>query len=68
MALHDSDEEPDSLNDTSGGGAATDIASSVPLKYERRLQKMKELAKQMPDSQFTVHLSFMFIYMHIPSH
>lgn len=64
MALHDSDEEQDSLNDTSGGGAATDIASSVPLKYERRLQKLKDLAKQMPDSQSTIHLS----YMHILSH
>jgi hypothetical protein len=48
VALDDSDE--DSLNDT-GGSAATDMpsSSSVPLKYERRLQRMKDLAKQMPD-------------------
>ena len=50
VALHDSDEEQDSLNNTSGG-APTDSASSVPLMNEKRLQRMKDLAKQMPDSQ-----------------
>jgi hypothetical protein len=55
VALQDSDEEPHSLNE-SGSGAATDTPSSVPLKYEKRLQKMKDLAKQMPDSQFSLPL------------
>ena len=50
VALHDSDEDQDSMNDRSGG-AATDTASSVPLKYERRLQKIKDLKKQMPNSK-----------------
>ena len=46
------DDSKDSLNDT-GGSATTDTpsSSSVPLKYEKRLQRMKDLAKQMPDSQ-----------------
>ena len=51
VALHDSDEELDSLNDTGSGTVGSEVASSVPLKYEKRLQKMKDLAKQMPDSQ-----------------
>lgn len=54
VTLQDSDE--DSLNDTGSSAAAvTETASSVPLKYERRLQKMKDLAKQMPDSQLLLY-------------
>ena len=55
VALHDSDEEQDSLNDTGNGGIG-ETSSSVPLKFEKRLQKMKDLAKQMPDSQ-SLHTS-----------
>ena len=55
VALHDSDEELDSLNDTGSGTVGSEVASSVPLKYEKRLQKMKDLAKQMPNSQSELH-------------
>ena len=48
VTLHDSDE--DSLNDT-GSGPATDTASSVPLRYEKRLQRIKDIAKQMPNGR-----------------
>ena len=51
VPIHDSDEDQDSLNDRSGG-AVTDTSSSVPLKYERRLQKIKDLRKQMPNSEW----------------
>lgn len=51
VALHDSDEDQDSLNDTGSGILSGEMASSVPLQYQKRLQKMKELAKQMPDSK-----------------
>ena len=46
VALHDTDEEHDSLIDTGSGGTG----SSVPLRYEKRIQKIKDLSKQMPDS------------------
>ena len=60
VALHDSDEEQDSLNNTSGG-AATGSASAVPLMNEKRLQRMKDLAKQMPDSQC------LSLYLYMPA-
>ena len=60
VPLHDPDKEQDSVNDS---GTATDTPSSVPLKYERRLQRMKDLAKQMPDSQyyFTIVLPHLYV-------
>ena len=64
VTLQDSDE--DSLNDT-GSSAVTETASSVPLKYERRLQKMKDLAKQMPDSQLLlyIHVDIQFVHNNV---
>lgn len=62
VALHDSDEEQDSLNDTGSGTIGSETASSVPLKYEKRLQKMKDLAKQMPDSQ-SLSICVLLLYL-----